>query len=39
MEDWGHMTTAREVIRGEDSPVERSSTRVEGIQKKRKKGK
>ena len=31
MEGWGHVTTAREVIRGEDSPVERCSTRAEGI--------
>ena len=25
VEGWGHMTTAREVIRGEDSPVERET--------------
>ena len=29
MEGWKHVTTMREVIREEDSPVRRSSTRVE----------
>ena len=28
MEDWGHVTTVREVIRGEDSPVKRCNTRA-----------
>ena len=31
MEGWGHVTTAREVIREEDSPIKRHSTRAEGI--------
>ena len=31
MESWGHMTTIREIGRGEDSPVEKCNTRVEGI--------
>ena len=31
MEGWEHMTTAREVVRGEDSPVRECSPRVEGI--------
>ena len=39
MESWGHVITAREVIREEDSPVERCSTRVERIREKRKKKK
>ena len=30
MEEWGHVTTVREVIRGEDSPVRKHSTRAEG---------
>ena len=30
MEGWEHVTTAREVIRGEDSPVRKHSTRAEG---------
>ena len=29
MEEWGHVTTAREVVKGEDTPVERCSTTVE----------
>ena len=28
------MTTAREIVRGEDSPVRQHSTRVEGIREK-----
>ena len=27
---WGHVTTAREIVRGEDSPVRWHSTRAEG---------
>ena len=30
MEGWGDVTTAREVIRGDDSPVGRHSTRAGG---------
>ena len=39
MKDWEHMIAVREVIRGEDSPIERCSTRVEGIREKGKKQK
>ena len=31
MEGWGHMTTVREIINGEDSPVMKRGTRVVGI--------
>ena len=34
MEGWGHMTTASEVVRGEDSPVRECSPRAEGIREK-----
>ena len=30
MEDWGHVTIAREVVRGDDSSVEKYNTRAEG---------
>ena len=36
MEGWGHVTIAREIVRGEDSSVERHSTRAGGIRDKRK---
>ena len=39
MEGWEHMITAREVIRRENSPVVRCSTRAKGIREKRKKQK
>ena len=39
MEGWEHTITAREVIRRENCPVERCSTRAEGMRKKRKKQK
>ena len=28
MEDWGHMTIMREIINGEDSPVEKHNTKA-----------
>ena len=34
MEGWGHVTTAREIVRGEDSPVKWHSTNMEGTRKK-----
>ena len=36
MEGWGHVTTVREVVRGEDSPVERCSIKVEETREKMK---
>ena len=36
MEEWGHVTTVREIAREEDSPVRQHSTRVEGTRGKRK---
>ena len=35
MEGWGHVTTVREVIRGDVSPVGRHSTRAGGSRKGR----
>ena len=35
MEDWRHVTTTREVVSGEDSPVEKCSTRAGGIRERR----
>ena len=36
MEEWGHMTTVREVVRGDDSPIGKHSTKVEGTVEKMK---
>ena len=36
MEDWKHVTTAREVVRGEDSPIEGHNTKAEEIRGKMK---
>ena len=35
MECWGHITTMREIINGEDSPIVKCNTKVEEIGDKR----